>query len=125
MKQLLFKYSMEKIPFITMFGSEIRIPKSLLSKEHVAKAAAKHYGVEVVCTPGVFGTGAVGVGWRIESKVTAKVIGYMTISNGVFGDYPDDFEYGVTTFVPFSKQWSYFHDYRVRYIDESVEIRKG
>ena len=106
-----------------MFGAEVNIKKSLLSVEEVEKSASEHYGTAVVCTPGVFGTGTVAAGWRIESKVTAKVIGYMALTTGIFGDFPGDFEYGVNVFVPFSKQWSYFSGYRVRYVDGELEIR--
>ena len=106
-----------------MFGAEIKIQKSLLSKEDVAKAASKHYGREVVCIPGVFGTGTIAVGWRFEDAAR-NVLGYMTLSTGVFADYPDDFEYGVSVFVPFNENWSYFSGYKVIYIADKIHIQK-
>lgn len=106
-----------------MFGAEIKIKKSLLSEDEVAKAASNHYGTEVVCIPGVFGTGSVAVGWRFED-VDRNVLGYMALSTGTFADYPDDFEYGVTVFVPFSDNWSYFSGYKVIYIAGKIHIQK-
>ncbi|MBR1826062.1 MAG: hypothetical protein IJ770_05715 [Alphaproteobacteria bacterium] len=115
---------MKKIAFITMFGAEIKIDRNLLLKEYVEQASRKHFKQEVICTPCVYGSGSVAVGWRIESKKTAEVIGYLGLTTGNFCDYPADFEYGVTVDVPLGKQWARFFDYKVRFIDTELEICK-
>lgn len=115
---------MEKITFITMSGTEVKIDKNLLSKEYVEHAAQQHFKQEVTCTPCVFGTGVVAVGWCIESKQTADTIGYLSLAAESFFDYPDDFEYGVTTVVPLSKQWAKVSRFKIRYIDNLLEIDK-
>lgn len=116
---------MEKIDFVTMFGAEIKIDKNLLSTEYVEKVAAKRFEQEVVCTPCAFGAGSVAFGWRIESKHTADVIGYMLLNTGLFMEYPNDFEYGVTVVVPLGKQWTHIFNFKVRYIDGELEICKN
>ncbi len=115
---------MKKITFTTMAGTEIQVDRNLLAKEYVEQTARQYFKQEVTCTPCVFGTGVVAVGWRIESKETAKIIGFLALSTGVFSDYPDDFEYGVTVVVPLSKQWATISKFRVCYIDDVIEIDK-
>ena len=107
-----------------MSGTEVKIDQNLLAKEYGEQAAQKHFNQGVVCTPCVFGTGTVALGWRIESKLTAKVIGFLTLTSGIFSDYPADFEYGVSVVVPLSKQWANISKFRVRYIDDVLEISK-
>lgn len=114
---------MERVDFTTMSGTDIKIKKSLLSKEFVEQVAAKHFKQEVICTPCMFGAGTVAAGWRVESKKTAEVIGYLTLATGTFNK-STDFEYGVTIDVPFGKQWAYVLNFKIRYIDGIMEIRK-
>ena len=116
---------MNKVSFISMIGTEIRISKDLLSKAYIEEAARKHFHQEVICTPCVFGSGSIAVGWRIENKKTSDVIGYLALVNGSLMDYPNDFEYGVTTDVPIGPQWSRFFHYKIRFIEEEIEICKS
>ena len=115
---------MKRITFTTMAGTEVKVDENLLAEKYVERMAQEHFKQGVICTPCVFGNCSCAVGWRIESKSTAKVIGFLGLSTGVFSDYPDDFEYGITIVVPLSKQWATFSNFRVRYIDDVIEISK-
>ena len=115
---------MKKITFITMFGTEVKIDSNLLLKEYVEQAAQQNFRQDVICTPCMFGNCSCAVGWNIKSKTTAEVIGYLGLTTGVFSDYPDDFEYGITIDVPLSEQWAHIFNFKVRYIDDRIEICK-
>ncbi len=113
---------MQKVDFISMVGAEVKINANLLAKEYVEKVAEKHFNQEVVCTPCLFGTGALAVGWEIKSKQTTVIIGYLTLVTGSICDYPDDFEYGVTTIIPLGTEWAFVFNFRLRYCNEMIEL---
>lgn len=116
---------MEKIEFITMTGIETSVDRSLLWTQLVSQKAEKHYGVKVKCTPGVFGMGSSCVGWRIVSKENSELKGFLVLTTGWFLDYPADFEYGINLFIPLSRQWSDIFQYRIRYVDDRIDIMKN
>lgn len=112
------------IDFISMTGTEIKLPAWRLSLDVVEQEAEQHYNQKLICTPCVFGPGNVTVGWRFESKSTAIVIGYMTLITGQYRDYPYDFEYGVNVDVPISEMWTRIHKFKIRFISDKLEILK-
>lgn len=114
---------MNKVNFVTMSGIDIVISEELLAVESVTNRAKNRYGTEVICIPGVFGVATVCTGWKILKKDDASVLGYLLLSTGWIMD-PEDFEYGVNMFIPFSSEWSQIHGYKLRYLDGKLQIEK-
>lgn len=112
---------MKKVNFITMFGLDVVIGESILSVENVTAMAEEHYKAQVECVPGIFGISPVSTGWEVRKKDDASILGYMILTTGWFMDI-GDFDYGINMFVPFSENWSRFHNYRVRYADGMLQI---
>lgn len=86
----------------TALGELRMVPEWMLFKQQMEKLASKHYGVPIICDPGIIYDSRIAVVWRCRSCCpTLKVEGYFYFHN-VFRDYPRDFEYEVFVFIPFS-----------------------
>lgn len=115
---------MKKVNFVTMSGIDIVISEDLLAVESVTERAKKRYGTEVTCIPGVCAECAtVCIGWKIRKKDDGSVLGYLILSTGWIME-PDDFDYGVNMFIPFSAEWSQIHGYKLRYLDGKLQIEQ-
>ena len=114
----------KKVKFVTMSGVRIDIASWTLSKEEVTKAATQYFGEPVVCAPVFFGSGTVCLGWRCISIARERVVGYLPLSVGKFGDYPDDYaEYGINVEIPLGETWAMVMGASVRFLHDEIQIK--
>lgn len=106
----------------TILGNKIDVPDWLLSKKSVEAEIEKQCKKKLVCIPGVLLNPQPLLAWKCFDPVDGKVYAYWLFSNG-FRRYPEDFEYGISGFIPFSSNITEYFTMRIIYVHDHIRIQ--
>lgn len=115
---------MKTTKFLTILGDEIEIQSWLLSRREVTKAAEEFFDCKVLCNPCVYGHNTVGVGWRCINSETGKVVGYLSLTTGIFCR-TEDYDYPINISVPIGKSATKIYGNEICYTGLSLAIYKA